>query len=267
MKLYESLLHADPFFLIAGPCVVEDDETMSQIASTLVNLAQRLGLILIFKASYKKANRSSETSYSGPGTQEGLKILSRLKAEFGFPVLTDIHECADAEEAAEVCDILQIPAFLSRQTELIHAAARTGKIINIKKGQFMAPEDMRPAVDKIHTTGNRRVMLTERGASFGYHNLVVDMRSLIQMAEIGCPVIFDATHSVQLPSGQGGVSGGRREFIFPLARAAAAVGIQGLFLEVHPDPDKALSDGPNSLSLKELKPVLKKIKALYELGS
>ena len=257
MKLYESLLHADPFFLIAGSCVVEDDETMSQIASTLVNLAQRLGLILIFKASYKKANRSSETSYSGPGTQEGLKILSRLKAEFGFPVLTDIHECADAEEAAEVCDILQIPAFLSRQTELIHSAAKTGKIINIKKGQFMAPEDMLSATEKATSQNNYQVLLTERGTSFGYHNLVVDFRSFAIMRQSHYPVVYDVTHSLQLPSVNRS-SGGNPEYAAMMASAAMATGmVSGLFLETHPKPMEALSDAASMLALNQVEPLLK----------
>ena len=257
MKLYESLLHADPFFLIAGPCVVEDGETMSKIASSLVSLADKLGLILIFKASYKKANRTSETSYSGPGAQEGLKILSRLKAEYGFPVLTDIHECADASEAAEVCDILQIPAFLSRQTELIHAAAKTGKIINIKKGQFMAPEDMLSATEKVTSQNNYQVLLTERGTSFGYHNLVVDFRSFAIMRQSHYPVIYDVTHSLQLPSVNRS-SGGNPEYAAMMAAAAMATGmVSGLFLETHPNPMEALSDATSMIALDKVEALLR----------
>ena len=256
MKLYESLLHADPFFLIAGPCVVEDRDTMSQIATHLVSLAQKLGLILIFKASYKKANRTSETSYSGPGNREGLKILADLKAEYGFPVLTDVHECADVEAAAEVCDILQIPAFLSRQTDLIHAAAQSGRIVNIKKGQFMAPEDMLAAAEKVTSTNNFQLLLTERGTSFGYHNLVVDFRSFAIMRQSQYPVVYDVTHSLQLPSVNRS-SGGNPEYAQMMASAAMATGmVSGLFLETHPDPIEALSDATSMIPLEKVGPLL-----------
>lgn len=256
-----------PLVVIAGPCVIESAAICRQIAATVKTICGELGLPYIFKASLDKANRTSGSSYRGPGFGPGLEVLASIKSEFQVPVLTDIHESDQAAQVATVADVLQIPAFLCRQTDLLLAAGATGKPINIKKGQFVAPDDMRPALEKVYSTGNRRVLLTERGTTFGYHNLVVDMRSLLIMAELGCPVVFDATHAVQLPGGQGQASGGRREFVFPLARAAAAVGMHGLFLEVHPDPDKALSDGPNSLALKDLKPVLTKVKAIHDLGS
>jgi 2-dehydro-3-deoxyphosphooctonate aldolase (KDO 8-P synthase) len=220
----------------------------------------------MFKASFDKANRSSVKSFRGPGIEEGLKILSEIKNTFGLPVVTDIHESEQAKQCAEVADILQIPAFLCRQTDLLVACAETGKTVNIKKGQFMAPEDMGCAVEKIRESGNEKVMLTERGTSFGYHNLVVDRRGLATMREFGVPVVFDATHSVQLPGGLGNASGGRREFIRPLARAAAAVGIDALFTEVHPEPEKALSDGPNSLDFDMIKTVLQEVKAIYDFS-
>ena len=258
--------YGQPLVVIAGPCVIESESMCRQIAAHAKAVCSELGVAYVFKASFDKANRTSVSSFRGVGVQEGLKILAGIRAEFQIPVLTDIHEAAQAELVAEHVDVLQIPAFLCRQTDLLLAAAKTGKPVNVKKGQFLAPEDMKPLVEKLAAAGNRRLMLTERGSSFGYHNLVVDMRSLLIMAELGYPVIFDATHSVQTPGGQGNTSGGRREFVFPLARAAAAVGIHGLFLEVHPDPDKARSDGPNSLHLKDLMPVLKRIRDIHELG-
>jgi 2-dehydro-3-deoxyphosphooctonate aldolase (KDO 8-P synthase) len=248
--------------LIAGPCVIEREEISFAIADHLAALARELGIGVIFKASYDKANRSAASSFRGPGISAGLRMLARIKQRFHLPVLTDVHAAADAVSAARVCDVLQIPAFLCRQTDLIVAAAKTGKIINIKKGQFMAPEDMRHAVDKARSAGNRRVMVTERGYSFGYHNLVVDMRALEIMKDFRAPVIFDATHAVQLPGGLGNRSGGQRQFIEPLARAAAAVGIAGVFVETHPHPAKALSDGPNALPLKELKGFVKQLMAI-----
>jgi len=259
--------YGQPLTLIAGPCVIEAESVCRQIAAHAKTICAELGVNYVFKASFDKANRTSLASFRGPGPEKGLELLAAIGAEFAVPVLTDIHEPAQAALAAQYVDILQIPAFLCRQTDLLLAAARTGKPVNIKKGQFVAPEDMRPAVDKVYTEGNRRVLLTERGTTFGYHNLVVDMRGLVTLAELDCPVIFDATHSVQIPGGLGQSSGGRREFIPPLARAAAAVGIHGLFLEIHPDPDQALSDGPNSLPLRDLKPLLQKVCDIHALCS
>jgi 2-dehydro-3-deoxyphosphooctonate aldolase (KDO 8-P synthase) len=247
-------------FLIAGPCVIESEEHALFMATSIAAICWDLGIPFIFKASYDKANRTSLTSYRGPGLADGLRILSRIRHELNIPVLTDIHEAAHAEAAATAVDILQIPAFLCRQTDLLVAAARTGCAINIKKGQFVAPQDMRHAVEKIQQSGNERVSLTERGSCFGYHNLVVDMRSLAIMREIA-PVVFDATHSVQLPS-QGTQSGGQPEFIPLLARAAVAAGIDGLFLEVHDNPPVALSDGTNSLPLANLKATLQPLLAI-----
>lgn len=251
-----------PLVLIAGPCVIEDESMTLRIAESLKKVTQDLGIGLIFKASYDKANRTSVKSFRGPGMDEGLKILARVKFELDLPVLSDIHEIAQVDQAAEVLDVLQIPAFLSRQTDLLVAAAKTGKVVNVKKGQFLAPWDMKNAVDKIESCGNARIALTERGASFGYNNLVVDMRSLVVMREMGCPVIFDATHSVQLPGGSGTSSGGQRQYVQALSRAAVATGVDGLFWETHENPDKALCDGPNSLFLKDLKPMLEEVMAL-----
>jgi len=238
-------------FLIAGPCVLESADATLAVAADLIRLAERWNLPLIFKSSYDKANRTSHTSFRGPGLKEGLEILARVRSDFNLPVLSDIHSVAEAEEAAEVLDILQIPAFLCRQTDLVLAAAATGKPVNVKKGQFMAPWDMVNVVAKLHSKGNHQVLLTERGTSFGYNNLVVDMRSLQIMKENGL-VVFDATHSVQLPGGAGDCSGGDRSYVGTLARAAVAAGVDGVFLEVHPDPDQARCDGPNSLPLAEL---------------
>ena len=236
-----------PLVLIAGPCVIESEEHVRQMACAI---RERVG-DFVFKASFDKANRTSGDAYRGPGLREGLRILSEVKTA-GFPILTDIHEPAQAEEAAEVADILQIPAFLCRQTDLLVAAGRTGRIVNIKKGQFVAPHDIRRAADKVASAGNSQVVLTERGSSFGYNNLVVDMRGLKVMRDAGWPVVFDATHSVQLPGGAGAASGGQPEFIAPLARAAVAVGVDGVFVEVHDHPERALSDGANALHINQL---------------
>jgi len=241
-----------PLALIAGPCAIESEQQTLEIAAYLKELCANLGIALVFKASYDKANRTSVTSFRGPGIEEGLRILARVKSDLGLPVLSDIHDISQVQPAAEVLDIIQIPAFLCRQTDLLVAAGNSGRVVNVKKGQFQAPWDMTNVVGKIASTGNDRILLTERGASFGYNNLVTDMRSLAVMRATGTPVVFDATHSVQLPGGAGGSSGGQREFVAALSRAAVAVGIDGLFLEVHPDPDKALCDGPNSIPLKQL---------------
>jgi 2-dehydro-3-deoxyphosphooctonate aldolase (KDO 8-P synthase) len=251
-----------PLVLIAGPCAIEEEAITLRIAGFLKKLTSELGIGLIFKASYDKANRTSVSSFRGPGMAEGLRILARVKAEFDLPVLSDIHDLSQVEAAAEVLDILQIPAFLSRQTDLLVAAGNTGRVVNVKKGQFLAPWDMRNAVTKIESTGNRQILLTERGASFGYNNLVVDMRSLVVMRETGCPVVFDATHSVQLPGGAGTASAGQRQYVGALSRAATATGIDGLFWEVHEDPEKALCDGPNSLPLQGLRAMLEEILAI-----
>jgi 2-dehydro-3-deoxyphosphooctonate aldolase (KDO 8-P synthase) len=247
-------------FLVAGPCVMESEEHTLQLAGSIAAICAQAGVPYIFKASFDKANRTSLASYRGPGMAEGLRILGRVRGELGLPVLTDIHEAAQAAAVAEVVDVLQIPAFLCRQTDLLVAAARTGRAINIKKGQFVAPQDMRHAVAKVRESGNQRISLTERGSSFGYHNLVVDMRSLALMREFA-PVVFDGTHSVQLPS-QGEQSGGQPQFIPLLCRAAVAAGIDGLFLEVHDNPAKAKSDGANALSLERLKPLLEELLAI-----
>lgn len=256
-----------PLLLIAGPCVLETEEVARKIVSHVQEVASRLGISYVFKASFDKANRTSLDSYRGPGLAEGMEILSRIRQEFSVPVISDIHDAAQVEPAAQVLDILQIPAFLCRQTDLLVAAARSGKVVNVKKGQFLAPWDMEHAVAKIRGSGNNKVLLTERGATFGYNNLVVDMRSFPIMRSLGCPVIYDATHSVQLPGGAGGSSSGQRQFIAPLTKAAAAAGIDGLFMEVHPDPDSALCDGPNSLPLDELESLLKKILAIRQAAA
>jgi len=251
-----------PLVLIAGPCAIEDEALTLRIAAFLKELTLDLGIGLVFKASYDKANRTSVTSFRGPGMTEGLRILAKVKAEFDLPLISDIHDISQIAPAAEVLDIIQIPAFLSRQTDLLVAAGESGKIINVKKGQFLAPWDMKNAVGKIESTGNNRILLTERGASFGYNNLVVDMRSLVIMRETTCPVIFDATHAVQLPGGAGTASSGQRQYVGALSRAAVAIGIDGLFWEVHENPDKALCDGPNSLPLQDLKGMLQDILAI-----
>lgn len=253
-----------PFFLMAGPCVLESGTLAWEVAQEMKAITGRLGISYVFKASYDKANRTSIASFRGPGAEKGLRTLGRLREELGVPVVSDIHEPAHAEMAADYLDILQIPAFLCRQTDLLVAAAKTGRIVNIKKGQFVSPWDMEHAVSKVRNAGGERILLTERGFSFGYNNLVVDMRSLPVMRSFGCPVIYDATHSVQLPGGVGASSGGQREFIPPLARAAVAAGIDGLFLEVHPDPAKALCDGPNSLPLAEVESLMKQLLAIRQ---
>jgi 2-dehydro-3-deoxyphosphooctonate aldolase (KDO 8-P synthase) len=251
-----------PLVLVAGPCVMEDEKSTLRCAERLMTITNGVSVPLIFKASYDKANRTSVTSYRGPGLKEGLRILAKVKEELGVPVLSDIHSIEQVEPAAQVLDVIQIPAFLCRQTDLLVAAAMSGRVLNIKKGQFLAPWDMENVVGKALSTGNDRIILTERGVSFGYNNLVSDMRSLPIMRRLGYPVIFDATHSVQLPGGQGGSSGGQREFVEYLARAAVATGIDGVFMEVHDDPDKALCDGPNSIKLDDLPGLLKKLKAI-----
>ena len=251
--------------LLGGPCTAESEKICLEIAEYLLDLCTELDIQYVFKASFDKANRSSGSSRRGPGMKEGLRYLAAVKERFNIPVVTDIHESCEAAPVAEVADILQIPAFLCRQTDLLVAAGKTMKPVNIKKGQFMAPEDMLGAVEKVRATGNNQVMLTERGSTFGYHNLVVDMRSLLTMRSFDVPVVFDATHSVQLPGGLGNASGGRKEFVQPLARAAAAVGIDVLFTEVHPRPEEAWSDGPNSLDFKQIRETLIQVKALHDL--
>jgi len=245
-----------PLLLIGGPCALESEQLARTVATTMQDICRRLGINYVFKASFDKANRTSLTSYRGPGLKEGLAILGRIREELQVPVISDIHEVSQVEPAAEVLDILQIPAFLCRQTDLLTAAAKTGKPVNVKKGQFVSPWDMKNAVEKMRGVGAQKIILVERGASFGYNNLVVDMRSLPVMRSFGCPVVFDATHSVQLPGGAGGASGGQREFIETLSKAAMAAGIDGLFLEIHPDPDQALCDGPNSIPLAEVEQLL-----------
>jgi 2-dehydro-3-deoxyphosphooctonate aldolase (KDO 8-P synthase) len=251
-----------PLFVIAGPCVIESEAHAMAIAERLAAVAADLGVPLIFKASYDKANRSSVSSYRGPGLQEGLRILAKIKSCTGLPILTDVHETSQIKPVAEVCDILQIPAFLSRQTDLLIAVGRSGRVANIKKGQFLSPQEIGNAAEKVAATGNEKIILTERGTSFGYQNLVVDMRSFPIMRRLGYPVVFDATHSVQLPGGAGKSSGGQPEFIEPLARAATAAGIDGLFLEVHDNPAQALSDGTNALSLELFRPLIGRIQRL-----
>ena len=251
-----------PFFLIAGPCVVESEQLQIDTAGTLKEITGKLGIPFIFKSSFDKANRSSDKSFRGPGMAEGLRILSEVKRQLGVPLLTDVHEYTPFDEVASVVDVLQTPAFLCRQTDFIQAVARTMKPVNIKKGQFLAPWDMKHVVDKARAVGNEQLMVCERGASFGYNNLVSDMRSLVVMRETHCPVVFDATHSVQLPGGQGTTSGGQREFVPALSRAAVAVGISGLFMETHPDPDKALSDGPNAWPLDRMQALLETLQAI-----
>jgi 2-dehydro-3-deoxyphosphooctonate aldolase (KDO 8-P synthase) len=251
-----------PLVLIAGPCAIENEDLTLRIAAFLKELTASLGIGMVFKASYDKANRTSVSSFRGPGLKEGLRILQRVKSEFELPILSDVHDITQMAPAAEVLDIIQIPAFLSRQTDLLTAAAQTGKVVNVKKGQFLAPWDMKNVVGKLEAGGNRQILLTERGASFGYNNLVTDMRSLVIMRETGCPVIFDATHSVQLPGGAGTASTGQRQYVGALSRAAVATGIDGLFWEVHENPDQALCDGPNSLPLGDLKRMLEQMLAI-----
>ena len=252
----------NPLFLIAGPCVIESEKHARMMAEKIAKIATDAGVPYIYKASYDKANRSSVKAFRGPGLKEGLRILGKIKSELKLPILTDIHDASQAQAAAEVCDVLQIPAFLARQTDLLIAAGKTGRIINIKKGQFLSPWDMGNVAEKVASTGNPRIILTERGASFGYQNLVVDMRSFPIMQRTGYPVVYDVTHSVQLPGGQGNASGGQPQFIEPLARAGVAAGVDGIFLETHDNPAAALSDGPNALPLSELLGLLMKLKGL-----
>ncbi|MEE9203766.1 MAG: 3-deoxy-8-phosphooctulonate synthase [Nitrospirales bacterium] len=248
-----------PHFLIAGPCVIESERIALETAERVAELTRALHIPYIFKASYDKANRSSLASFRGPGLKGGLAVLRKVREAVGVPVLTDVHTADEAAEAAETVDVLQIPAFLCRQTDLLVAAAKTGRVVNVKKGQFLSPGEMGNVVKKLEESGNHRIVLTERGSSFGYNNLVVDMRSLPIMQEFGYPIVFDATHSVQLPGGAGTSSSGQREFIAPLACAAAAAGCDGFFMEVHPDPDRALSDGPNMVPLAQLKALLERL--------
>ena len=251
-----------PFFLFAGPCVIESEAMALDTAGQLKEITGRLGIPFVYKSSFDKANRSSMNSFRGMGMEEGLRILQKVKDQIGVPVITDVHEDTPMDEVASVVDVLQTPAFLCRQTNFILKVAATGKPVNIKKGQFMAPWDMKNVVDKARSTGNQHIMVCERGASFGYNNLVSDMRSLAVMRETGCPVVFDATHSVQLPGGQGSCSGGQREHVPVLARAAVAAGIAGLFMETHPNPEKALSDGPNAWPLPKLERLLALLQAI-----
>ncbi len=252
-------------FIIAGPCVIESRDVVFRTAQKLKDICAKLSLPLVFKSSYDKANRSSIKSYRGPGLSEGLMILQEVKERFSLPLLTDVHSPDEVRTAAKVADILQVPAFLCRQTDLIIAASETGKPVNVKKGQFLAPWDVRNIIEKFTSTGNEQIMITERGASFGYNNLVVDFRGIPLMRSFGFPVIFDVTHSLQLPGGQGTCSGGQNEFAEPLSRAAVAVGADGLFMEVHPEPERALCDGPNMIPLDSLEDLLTKVKSIHEV--
>lgn len=254
-----------PFFLIAGPCVIEDEALTLKVARFLSEIGKELDIPVIFKTSYDKANRTSLNSFRGPGIDKGLEIIRKVKEITGLPVLSDVHSVEEIEKAAKVLDVIQIPAFLCRQTDLLLAAARTGLPVNIKKGQFLSPWEMGPVVEKVTSTGNHGVLITERGTSFGYNNLVVDMRSIPIMKSFGFPVVFDATHSVQLPGEGGSCSGGQREFVSHLSKAAIAAGADGLFLEVHPDPDSALCDGPNALPIYEVKALLTVLKKIYSM--
>jgi 2-dehydro-3-deoxyphosphooctonate aldolase (KDO 8-P synthase) len=254
-----------PFFLIAGPCVIEDEEMTLRIAHFLQETKEHLDIPVIFKASYDKANRTSLDSFRGPGIDRGLEIIFKVKEETGLPVLSDVHHTEEIEKASMTLDVIQIPAFLCRQTDLVVAAARSGLPVNIKKGQFMSPWDMRHVVEKVTSTGNRRLLITERGTFFGYNNLVVDIRAIAIMKKFDLPVVFDATHSVQLPGGSGSSSGGQREYVSHLSRAAVAAGADAVFLEVHPNPDSALCDGPNSLPLGEISPLLILLKEIHHL--
>ncbi|MBT6670413.1 MAG: 3-deoxy-8-phosphooctulonate synthase [Gammaproteobacteria bacterium] len=255
-----------PLFLLAGPCVIESEQLAIDSAGQLKEMTERLGIPFIYKSSFDKANRTSVDAYRGPGIEEGLRILAQVKAEIGVPVITDVHEDTPLDEVCAVVDVLQTPAFLCRQTNFIQNVAKQGLPVNIKKGQFLSPWDMKNVTDKAKATGNQQIMSCERGASFGYNNLVTDMRSLAVMRDTDCPVVFDGTHSVQLPGGQGGSSGGQREFVPVLARAAVAAGVAGLFMETHPDPDKALCDGPNAWPLGEMESLLGTLKEIDEAG-
>ena len=262
-EVFGQTLGRDRLFLIGGPCVLESREMAVNIARFMRTACERLRLAYVFKSSYDKANRTSWNSFRGPGLEEGLEILAAVRKEVDVPVLTDVHSVGEVSEAAGVVDILQIPAFLVRQTDLLMAVGKTGKPVNLKKAQFMAPQDMIHAVEKVRQTKNNKILLTERGTQFGYNNLVVDMRAIAIMAGFGLPVVFDATHSVQLPGGQGTSSGGQRQFVAPLARAAVAAGAHGVFLEMHEDPDRALSDGPNSLPLTQVPQLLEELLKVY----
>ena len=255
-----------PMFVIAGPCVIESEALALETSAALKAITDDLGIPFIYKSSFDKANRSSASSYRGPGIEQGLRILERVRREVGVPVLTDVHEDTPLDEVASVVDVLQTPAFLCRQTNFIQAVARAGKPVNIKKGQFLAPWDMHNVVDKARATGNKQIMVCERGVSFGYNYLVSDMRALAVMRTTGCPVVFDATHSVQMPGGQGATSGGQREFVPVLARAAVAAGVAGLFMETHPEPEKALSDGPNAWPLPRMRALLDVLKGLDDVA-
>jgi 2-dehydro-3-deoxyphosphooctonate aldolase (KDO 8-P synthase) len=251
-----------PIALIAGPCVIESEQHAHDLAGRIVEITRRVGIAYIFKASYDKANRTSGRSFRGPGLDEGLRVLAGIKSAYGVPILTDIHEPSQARAAADVADVLQIPAFLCRQTDLLVAAAQTGRVVNIKKGQFLAPDDVKHAVAKVVDAGNARVVVTERGTSFGYHNLVVDMRAFPMLRALGVPVVFDVTHSLQLPGGGDGVTAGQAEYIEPLASAGVAAGVDGVFLEVHEEPRRAKSDAQNALALDKLEPLLRRLVAL-----
>jgi 2-dehydro-3-deoxyphosphooctonate aldolase (KDO 8-P synthase) len=255
----------NPLFIIAGPCVIESEEIAFYTAERLKEICRRVNLPFLFKSSYDKANRTSLSSFRGPGLEKGLKILSDVRSKFNIPIISDIHSVEEVKPASEVLDALQIPAFLCRQTDLILAASKTGKPVNIKKGQFLAPWDVKNIIEKFISTGNQNIFITERGTSFGYNNLVVDFRGLSIMRAFGYPVIFDVTHSLQLPGGQGQSSGGQKEFAEPLARAAVAVGADGIFMEVHPEPDKALCDGPNMIKIDEMEKILAIVKAIDQL--
>ncbi|MCP9469493.1 MAG: 3-deoxy-8-phosphooctulonate synthase [Nitrospira sp.] len=256
-----------PPFLIAGPCVIESEQLAMETAGRVAEIARSLGMPYVFKSSFDKANRTSISSFRGPGLEKGLAVLARVKTEIGVPVLTDVHTEQQATEAGTVVDVLQIPAFLCRQTDLLIAAANTGRVVNVKKGQFLSPAEMENVVKKVEECGSRRLLLTERGSSFGYNNLVVDMRSFPIMRRFGYPVVFDATHSVQLPGGGGTKSSGQREFVEPLACAAAGAGVDGFFMEVHPDPDRALSDGPNMVPLHQLKTLLERVLRVWNAAN
>jgi len=256
-----------PLVLVSGPCVIEDYETTREIAGTLKEITSKLEIPFIFKASYDKANRTSIAAFRGPGLNDGLRVLKEIKEELGIPILSDVHRISEIPAAARILDIIQIPAFLCRQTDVIIEVAKTGKPVNIKKGQFLAPWDMANVVEKITSAGNHRILITERGTMFGYNNLVVDFRGFMIMRKIGYPVIFDATHSVQLPGGAGASSGGQREYAPVLARAAAAAGVDGIFMEVHSNPDKALCDGPNSLKLDTISELLSQLKSIHAIGN
>ncbi len=264
-EVFGQKIGRDRLFLIGGPCVIESDEIAFEVAGYLKNICTRLQVPFVFKSSYDKANRTSSKSYRGPGLEKGLSVLARIRERYEVPILTDIHTPAEVEPVSRVADILQIPAFLARQTDLVTAAGRTGKPVNLKKAQFLSPRDMGQVISKIRDTGNDRIILTERGAQFGYNNLVVDMRSIGIMADFGYPVVFDATHSVQLPGAEGTSSGGERRFVPALARAAVAAGAHGIFLETHPDPDRALCDGPNSLRLEEAAMLIESLVRIFDI--